>query len=219
MSEIEVTVRLFAGLREQAGTRVRHVRLAPGAHAGDVWPALGLGAEPPGLAFAVNHAYSGREAPLADGDEVALIPPVSGGEEDVHVVLSDAEPQVADVCARVADPRAGAVASFVGVVRNEARGRSVEWLDYEAYDELAVSEMERIAREALGRHGCLRAALAHRTGRAEIGQATVAIAVSAAHRHDAILACTEIIDTLKERVPIWKKERYEGGEEWIGRGS
>jgi molybdopterin synthase catalytic subunit len=219
VAEVEVTVRLFAALREQAGARSRSLRLPAGACAADVWPALGLGDEPPGLAFAVNHVYAGRETPLAPGDEVALIPPVSGGEGRVVVRLSENEPGAADVQAAVADDAAGAVAVFVGTVRDTARGRDVEWLDYEAYEELAVPEMERIASAALERNGCLHAAVFHRVGRAEIGEATVAIAVSSAHRHDALRACTEIIDTLKERVPIWKKERYAGGEEWIGQGS
>jgi molybdopterin synthase catalytic subunit/molybdopterin converting factor small subunit len=217
--QLEVTVRLFAALREQAGARTRSVQLPEGSRAGDVWPALGLGDEPPGLAFAVNHAYTSRDTPLAAGDEVALIPPVSGGDERVHVELVAHEPDLAALHRAVADRAAGAVATFVGTVRESARGRDVEWLDYEVYDELALPEMARIAEAAVERNGCLRAAVVHRSGRAEIGEATVAIAVSSAHRHDALRACTEIIDTLKQRVPIWKKERYAGGEEWIGQGS
>ena len=219
MGELRVTVRLFASLRELAGTRTRELRLAEGARAADVWPGLDLGDEPPGLAFAVNDAYAARDTPLRDGDRVALIPPVSGGAEPVDVRVLEAPPDVAEVSRLVADRAAGAIATFVGTVRDSARGRDVEWLDYEVYDALALAEMRSIATAALERHGCLRAAVYHRRGRAEIGEATVAIAVSAAHRHDALQACSEIIDTLKQRVPIWKKERYAGGEEWIGQGS
>ena len=220
---IAVTVRLFAGLRERAGAREVALELAEGARAGDVWPALRLGDEPPGLALAVNRRYANRDQPLEPGDEVALIPPVSGGsagEADALSVAIGPEPlDLAALVELVSDPGAGAVASFLGTVRDNARGRGVEWLEYEAYDEMALSEMQGIAGDAIARHGCIRAAVAHRTGRVPIGDASVAVAVSAAHRAAALDACREIIDTLKQRAPIWKKERYADGEEWIGQGS
>jgi molybdopterin synthase catalytic subunit/molybdopterin converting factor small subunit len=220
---MHVTVRLFAALRERAGTGRRELELPEGSRVSDVWPALDLGAEPGGLAYARNRAYADRDTPLQPGDEVAVIPPVSGGaagtEPVVWAALTDGQIELQPLVDRVSDPGAGAVASFLGVVREHSRGREVEWLDYEAFHEMAGPEMEAIAAEATRRHGCLRAAVLHRTGRVEIGEASVAIAVSAAHRAAALSACTEIIDTLKVRVPIWKKERYAGGEEWIGQGS
>ena len=123
------------------------------------------------------------------------------------------------VAAAVAGARDGAVATFVGLVRNHNGGRRVLWLDYEAYAPLAVKAFEQIAGEAAARWPDAQIAIHHRTGRVEIGEASVVIAVSAPHRADALAACREAIDALKASVPLWKKEVYEGGEEWIGRGS
>jgi molybdopterin synthase catalytic subunit len=111
------------------------------------------------------------------------------------------------------------VATFVGTVRRCSRGRDVVYLEYEAYEGMAEAEMERIARELEGRYDLCSIAIHHRTGRVEIGEASVVIAVSAPHRHDALAACKEAIDTLKGTVPLWKKEVYRDGSEWIGRGS
>jgi molybdopterin synthase catalytic subunit len=119
----------------------------------------------------------------------------------------------------VADDRAGGIATFVGTVRRESRGRTVVHLEYEAYDGMAEQVMEQIADELRARHDLCAIAIHHRTGRVGIGEPSVAIAISAPHRQDALAACKEAIDTLKERVPLWKKEVYEGGEEWVGRGS
>jgi molybdopterin synthase catalytic subunit len=218
---MRVTVRLFAALRERAGRATIDLDLPDGATAADVWPGLGLGHEPPGLAVAVNQTYAGRDTRLADGDEVALIPPVSGGavRDDVLVELSEAPLDLGAVVAQVADRGAGAVATFTGTVRATSRGRAVSWLEYEAYEAMAVSELRRIAGEAAERHGCLRVAVAHRTGRVGPGEPSVVVAVSAAHRAAALGACRDVIEELKRSVPIWKKERYADGEEWIGRGS
>ncbi len=126
---------------------------------------------------------------------------------------------LAAVVAEVADERAGAVATFLGTARIHSRGRTVLYLEYEAYEGMAEKEMARIAEELERRYELCAIAITHRVGRVEIGEASVAIAVSAPHRQDALAACKEAIDTLKETVPLWKKEVYEGGEEWIGRGS
>jgi molybdopterin synthase catalytic subunit len=217
---VNIHVRLFAALREQVGTSHVDLELPEGAHVADVWPALGLGGiEPSSLAFALNRAYADREDVLRDGDEVALIPPVSGGAEYPMAELTVEPIDLGRLIARVADPGAGAIATFLGTVRNVARGREVLWLDYEAFDEMAVLELERVARTVTEQHGCIRTAIAHRTGRLEVGEASVAVAVSAAHRAAALTACQQAIDTLKKTVPIWKKERYADGEEWVSQGS
>jgi molybdopterin synthase catalytic subunit len=207
-----VRVRLFAGLREQAGWSERELEAACVA---DVWPQLGLGDEPGGLLYAVNREYAERDRELSDGDEVALIPPVSGGAFRVTAEPLSLEAAVAEV----ADERAGAVATFTGTVRRQSRGREVELLEYEAYTEMAEETMTRIARELEQQYELCAVAIHHRVGMLGIGEASVVIAVSAPHRQDALAACKDAIDRLKETVPLWKKEVYEGGEEWIGRGS
>ena len=207
-----VTVRLFAGLREQAGWSRRELEAATVA---DVWPAIGLGQEPVGLLYAVNREYADRERQLHDGDEVALIPPVSGGAFRVTKEPLSLEA----VAAEVADERAGGVATFMGTVRRQSRGREVTRLEYEAYAEMAEDVMAQLARHLLERYELCAVAIHHRVGTLGIGEASVVVAVSAPHRQDALAACKDAIDTLKETVPLWKKEVYEGGEEWIGRGS
>jgi molybdopterin synthase catalytic subunit/molybdopterin converting factor small subunit len=212
---VKVTVRLFAGLRERAGTGERELELPDDASVSDVWPALGIGEEPGGLLYAVNKRYADRGQELVAGDEVALIPPVSGGA----FRLSDRPLDPAEVIAEVRSERAGAVTTFIGTTRIESRGRSVHYLEYEAYGGMAEQVMAELADELKGRYDLCEVAIAHRTGRVEIGGLSVVIAVSAPHRADALAACSDAIDRLKEIVPLWKKEVYEGGEKWIGRGS
>jgi MoaE-MoaD fusion protein len=212
---VKVIVRLFAGLRERAGVGERELELADGARAGDVWPALALGEEPAGLLYAVNRQYAARDRGLADGDEVALIPPVSGGA----FTLSEQPLDLAAAIAEVQTDEAGAIATFTGTTRVHSRGRTVLHLDYEAYAGMAEVEMARVAEELEQRYDVCAIAIHHRVGRVEIGEPSVVIAVSAPHRQDALAACKDAIDTLKQTVPLWKKEVYEGGEEWIGRGS
>ena len=212
---MRITVRLFAGLRERAGFGEREVELADGAVVADVWRALGLGDEPAGLVSAVDRDYAGRDRALTGGEEVALIPPVSGGA----FRLVDGPLDLAAVVREVEDERAGAVATFTGTVRRESRGRTVLRLEYEAYEGMAESVMAEIASGLRERYELCAVAIAHRVGVVDVGEASVAVAVSAAHRQDALAACRDAIDALKEKVPLWKKEVYEGGEEWIGRGS
>jgi MoaE-MoaD fusion protein len=212
---MRVTVRLFAGLRERAGTGRQDLELDDGARVEDIWSALGLGEEPAGLVYAVNRTYVEREETLTDGDEVALIPPVSGGA----IRLTEDPIDLAAIVREVEDERAGAIATFVGTVRAQSRGRGVVRLEYEAYEGMAESVMAELAEQLQERYELCAVAITHRVGICEIGEASVAIAVSAPHRQDALAACKDAIDTLKETVPLWKKEVYEGGEEWIGRGS
>ena len=210
---MRVTVRLFAGLRERAGWSQREVEGV--ACVGDVWNALELGDEPPGLLYALNKSYVERAHELADGDEVALIPPVSGGA----FLLSETPLSLEAAVEEVASDEAGAVATFVGTTRIHSRGRTVTVLEYEAYEGMAEQVMAEIAGELKSRYELCEIAIHHRIGRVGIGDRSVVIAVSAPHRQDALAACKDAIDTLKERVPLWKKEVYVGGEEWIGRGS
>jgi MoaE-MoaD fusion protein len=209
---VRVTVRLFAGLRERAGWSRREIEAERVA---DVWPALGLGDEPDGLLYAVNREYAPAETPLADGDVVALIPPVSGGA----FLLRDDTVSLDEVVREVASDEAGAIATFSGTARRRSRGRVVRYLDYEAYEGMAEQTMERLAARLKERYDLHEIAIHHRVGRVELGEPSVVIAVSAVHRADALAACKEAIDSLKTDVPLWKKEVYDGGEEWIGRGS
>jgi len=210
---MRVTVRLFAGLRERAGWSEREVEGV--SRVEEVWPVLGLGPEPDGLLYAVNKQYAPGEQTLADGDEVAVIPPVSGGS----FRLSGEQLSLDAAVDEVRSERAGAIATFVGTTRVESRSRTVQYLDYEAYAGMAERVMEDIATALKQRYDLCEIAIHHRTGRVDIGDASVVIAVSAPHRQDALAACKDAIDTLKEQVPLWKKEVYEGGEEWIGWGS
>jgi molybdopterin synthase catalytic subunit len=210
---VRITVRLFAGLRERAG--VARVELDEVARVGDVWARLDLGDEPAGLLYAVNREYADRGTELHDGDEVALIPPVSGGAFRISAQPLD----VAAVIDEASSDDAGAVASFVGTVRRRSRDRDVLHLEYEAFEEMAEPLLARLAASLTEKHGLSKVAIHHRIGRVEIGEPSVVIAVSAPHRAAALDACREAIDTLKETIPLWKKEIYAGGEEWIGRGS
>jgi molybdopterin synthase catalytic subunit/molybdopterin converting factor small subunit len=212
---VQVHVRLFAGLRERAGSGRSDLDLPDGAVVGDVWRALSLGDEPPGILFAVNRAYAERERALGEGDEVALIPPVSGGS----FRLSERPLSLDAAVDEVRADDAGAIATFVGTTRRRSRDRDVLHLEYEAYEGMAEQVMESLAQELKGRHGLCEIAIHHRIGRVDIGETSVVIAVSAPHRAAALAACRDAIDELKVSVPLWKKEVYEGGEEWIGRGS
>ena len=207
-----VRIRLFAGLRERAGWAQREIDAATVA---DVWPALELGDEPSGLLYAVNKEYATRDHVLADGDEVALIPPVSGGA----FLLNDEPLSLDRVVDEVRSDEAGAIATFTGTTRVHSRDRVVTHLDYEAYEGMAERVMAEIAEALHARYELCAVAIHHRVGRVGIGETSVVIAVSSAHRQAALAACKDAIDELKERVPLWKKEVYEGGEQWIGQGS
>ena len=212
---VKVRVRLFAALRERAGSRSVELELSDDAVVGDVWGKLAFGEEPEGLLYAVNRDYAEKSAKLLPGDEVAVIPPVSGGD----FLLSEDPLSIEDVVAEVRTEEAGAIATFVGTTRARSRGRDVLHLEYEAYEGMAEQVMAELARSLKGRHELCEVAIHHRIGRVDIGETSVIIAVSAGHRGAALTACHEAIDELKLSVPLWKKEVYEGGEEWIGRGS
>ncbi len=219
-----VTIKLFATLRERARTAELDREFPEGITVGEIWRGLvaefpALGGHHDSVAFAVNHEYVDGDYRPRAGDEVAFIPPVSGGSEPLWVgpikIIRD-KIKLEELQRAVADPRSGATATFAGTTRNENAGRRVTRLEYEAYEPMALSEMRKIARAAGERFGIVRIAITHRIGRVEIGETSVAIAVSAAHRAEAFDACRFAIDRVKEIVPIWKKEYFEGGELWVG---
>lgn len=173
------------------------------------------------LAVAVNQEYALSTQVLHEGDEIALLPPVSGGcaeqmpppEED-RIRLQRDPIDASALAAAVKEGEAGAVVVFDGIVRNNTRGRRTQYLDYEAYEAMALSQMQGLARDAQQRFGVRRVALVHRLGRLQVGETSVLIVVASAHRAQAFEACRWIIDTLKKTVPIWKKEWFEDGAVW-----
>jgi molybdopterin synthase catalytic subunit len=204
---VEVTVRLFAMLRERAGTGSVTLELPEGARVRDALDSLSGLAEGIPLVMAVNREYASEEQVLGAGDELALIPPVSGGAPWVRV---SAEPLSLDALAqRVRDPRAGAVVTFAGVTRE------VERLEYEAYAEMAEERMTAIAAEAGERHGLCAAAVEHRVGAVPLSEPSVIVAVSAPHREAAFAGAREIIDRVKAEAPIWKKEIEGPDGRWV----
>jgi molybdopterin synthase catalytic subunit len=211
MRPVEVTVRLFALLRERAGARELRLELPEGARVGDALRALGPLAEGLPLVMAVNREYAAEDQTLDPGDELALIPPVSGGEVGtVHAQILDEPLRVGDLLARVRDSRAGAVVVFEGVTRE------VDALVYEAYAEMAQPLLARIAEQAVERHGLCAAAVEHRVGEVPVSEPSVVVAVSAPHRGEAFAGAREVIDRVKAEAPIWKKEVYgHGGGRWV----
>jgi molybdopterin synthase catalytic subunit len=227
---MKVRLRLFAAVREIVGSG--EVALEVPEHftagqlvrrVGEMYPRLqGLA---PSLLLAVNREYCAPEQPLRDGDEVALIPPVSGGggaeagpadpNPDLYR-MTDVPLSLDALARRVGVRSSGAVAGFLGIVREQSRGRQVNFLEYEAYPEMAEAKMRQIGEEIRAKWPVDALAIVHRAGRLTVGEASVAIAVASPHRHAALQACAYAIERLKEIVPIWKKEVWADGSEWIG---
>jgi molybdopterin synthase catalytic subunit len=219
---IAVRARLFARLREQAGTDDENVEVQAGSTVSDVYEALrrahpALESNRNAVRAALNQEFADWDAVVADRDEVAFIPPVSGGAHGAGVLFElTARPLDARrMETAVAHKGAGAICTFTGVVRDSSRGRSVTHLDYEAYGEMATAQMRKIADEIGERWPEARVAMAHRTGRLEVGEPSVVVSVSSPHRAEAIAACKWGIDRLKETVPVWKKEHATDGTYWI----
>ena len=172
------------------------------------------------LAVAVNREYANRSAVLHDGDEVALLPPVSGGTEDANAHRSAAVALTREridrdaLVEKLKQAADGAVVVFDGIVRDNTRGRKTLYLDYEAYEEMALAQMQKLAREAAEKYSIDRVGIVHRLGRLEIGESSIVIVVTSAHRAAAFDACRWLIDTLKRTVPIWKKEHFADGAVW-----
>ena len=202
---VRVSVRLFAGLRERAGTDRLDVELPEGANVGDLLAAMAetpVGAlRPRECVVAVNREYATPDEPVSAGDEVALVPPVSGGAGPVRQIRITGEPLDLQALAdAVRDPRAGAVVLFEGVTRE------VPELDYEAYAEMAQSRLEQIAAEEAERHGLTAVAIEHRTGTVPRSEPSVIVAASAPHRGEAFAGARALIDRVKAEAPIWKVE-------------
>jgi len=220
---MKVQVRFFARYREAAGRDRVELDLPDGGTAEVAWDAVSsrfpvLAPYRPFTLFAVSNDYVGPDHRLREGDELSLFPPVSGGAPDpdsIHVTTQPlSERAMVDA---VSDPGAGAVVLFSGVVRDQTGGRRVKFLEYEAHVPMAVSKMrEIVATMRLRWPDLTRIAMIHRIGRLEIGESSVMIAVSSPHRRQPFEAGQFAIDTLKETVPVWKKEYFEDGEIWVG---
>jgi molybdopterin converting factor subunit 1 len=213
---MQIEVKLFAMLRERAGRDSIVLELPSGATVADA--VAGIGAEPGmgeliermPIRIALNREYVDQASPVAEGDELALIPPVSGGSGPLPHVAISAEPISLDtVTSRVGDPGAGAIVSFQGTTRD------VERLEYEAYGEMAEQRIREILSECIAAHGLLGAAAEHRTGSVPLGEPSVVVAVSAAHRGEAFAGAREAIDRIKAEAPIWKKEIEAGEGNWV----
>lgn len=220
---MRIQVLYFAVFRERLGRDEEALELAAGARVRDAIDALAAMHAPIAslrgrFRVAVNQDFAGEDRALHDGDELALIPPVAGGADARHVVLTG-EPLSLDRCvAAVRDPAMGGLVTFTGMVRRHSRGVTVERLEYEAYEPMAVREMTRLCEEIEAEHAGVRLAVEHRVGTLQVGELAVVIAAAAPHRAEAFTACRAMIDRLKERVPIWKKELGEDGSTWVGLG-
>jgi len=206
---MQVTVRLFAQLRERVGAGELSIELPDGARVSDAIAALGDVAAGLPVVMAVNREYASEDDQLAAGDELALIPPVSGGSGQVWSRVTGEPLSAGDVAERVRDDRAGAVVTFQGVTRD------VEQLEYEAYAEMAEPRIEAILVQAIERHGLCAAAAEHRVGTVPLAEPSVVVAVSAVHRDEAFAGAREVIDRIKAEAPIWKKEVDGGEERWV----
>lgn len=219
---MRIHVLYFAVFRERLGVESEPLDLADAATVADAIAALEARHEVVAqlrgrYRIAVNHAMADLTAALTDGDELVLIPPVAGGNTR-HVLLS-AEPLSLDRClAAVTGPEVGGVCTFTGLVRRHSRGVTVERLEYEAYGPMAEKVMHELIAEIEAEVPGARLAVEHRTGVLQIGDAAVVIAAAAPHRAEAFTACRAMIDRLKDRVPIWKKEVGDDGAIWVGLG-
>ncbi|MCB0166588.1 MAG: MoaD family protein [Anaerolineae bacterium] len=221
---MKVTVKLFARLRELTGAGSLVRTLADEATIADLIEGLQqefpkLAGAAPKTIISVNHEFADLGTPLAEGDEVALFPPVSGGSgaEPAKFAITFDPISLDEMAARVVKPETGAVAVFGGVVRNVSAGKDVERLEYEAYEEMAVAKLKQVAAEARQQWPkIVDIAIVQRIGRLEVGENAVVVAVSSPHRGDGCFeACAYAINRLKEIVPIWKKEFGPDGDEWI----
>ena len=228
---MRIRVLLFGQLKDIVGQQEQCLDLQPGAdlasvvtHYAKKFPRFKPFAS--ALACSINQEYAPASAMLREGDEVGLLPPVSGGKapaapppsglslESEHCAIVRDKIAAQEIVDSIKQPQDGATTAFEGIVRNNTRGRRTLYLDYEAYESMALSEMEKLAQTALEKFQVRDVRLVHRLGRLEIGETSVLIAVASGHRGPAFEACRWLIDTLKKTVPIWKKEHFEDGAVW-----
>ncbi len=222
-THVDVAVLLFAGLRERSGSACVQVRVRPGATVQEIVSALA--AAVPAIATALPHCrvavaqtfVDGDHVP-APGDEIAVIPPVSGGHDGARLVLTHAPLSLDAAVASIAGLEHGGIATFSGQVRRRSRGRTVAYLEYEAYEPMALRELGRIAARVKDEITGAELAIHHRLGRLGLGEVAVVVAAAAPHRAEAFAACRLAIEALKRDVPIWKREVADDGAVWIGLG-
>jgi MoaE-MoaD fusion protein len=226
---MRVRVLLFGVLKDVMGSDAMSIELPDGARVADLLEKLTVSQTLSGLdslAVSVNAEFANAGRVLRDGDEVGLLPPVSGGApsdavssridagRNGSVALTRAAIPSAEIIANTKQGEDGAVVVFDGIVRNETRGRSVLYLDYEAYEEMALRQLKRLANEAQTKFSVCHVAIVHRLGRLQVGESSILIVVASAHRAQAFDACRWLIDTVKTTVPIWKKETFADGAVW-----
>ncbi|MBI5508728.1 MAG: molybdenum cofactor biosynthesis protein MoaE [Deltaproteobacteria bacterium] len=209
----------LGGSRNQAGVPSEALRVEAGATVADVQRAIaalhpGLAALLPSVRWARNHQFVELSTALADGDEVAVLPPVSGGV--ARAVLTEAPLDVSEALLAVADPGVGATVLFVGTVRDQSRGKGVTAIEYQAYEPMAAAELERVAAKLSDPARRIDVRIFHRHGRLAVGEVAVVIAAAAPHREAAFEACRAAIEGIKKDVPIWKRETTEDGDTWVG---
>jgi len=215
---LKVKVTFFALYHERAGRRHLSLDLAPGTTVAEMVEEIrrifpGLAPPTANIVVAVNTEYADPGMVLHGGDDVALIPPVSGGQDMITITRDPLKPE--EITAKVRRDTNGAVVTFLGTTRLFAEGRKVLYLEYEAYEEMANKELEKIRREIQSEWNIEDIAISHRIGRVNIGEISLVVAVASPHRKEAFYACHQAVDHLKERVPIWKKEFFEDGYHWV----
>lgn len=225
---MKVRILPFGVLKDWLGSSASTIDIGEGATVGDLLAHIariqpGPGAALRGIAVSVNAEYAPAAHVLRDGDEVGLLPPVSGGspartesvsDESVVINLTRDVIDAAPLIAQAKHGEDGAVVVFDGIVRNHTRNRQTLYLDYESYEEMALKQMDSLSREAIHRFGVRHVTLVHRLGRLDVGETSVLIVVASAHRAQAFEACRWLIDTVKKTVPIWKKETFVDGAVW-----
>jgi MoaE-MoaD fusion protein len=229
LNPMRIRVLLFGQLKDIVGKSEDQLELQPGTRVSALLEQYGErfpGMKPlaGSIACAVNQEYAAGSTELREGDEVGLLPPVSGGSgakgeqarelRAVHCAIVRVPIDIREIKEDLEDPSDGAAILFEGVVRNNTRGRRTLYLDYEAYEQMALNEMEKLAQAALERYKVRDVSIVHRLGRLEIGETSVLIGVASPHRAAAFDACRWLIDSLKKTVPIWKKEYFEDGAVW-----
>ncbi len=222
----QVHVKFFAIFREYVGLKEDWAEIEPGTTVEALWKKYAANAKNPRViniraAYSVNQRLAKPETELRGGEEVGFLPPVSGGAKTRYArarkdfFVTAHKLNLAALIKKVEHPGAGAITTFIGVVRDNAHDRSVKFLEYEAYDELAEKTMQQIAEEVAQRWSDTRLAMAHRTGHLDIGEASVMIAASAPHRAEAFAACRYAIERIKHILPVWKKEFASDNDYWV----